>query len=350
MLVAVVLSYFAARDVLQLAVDAKAAVRARQSTLFTAAVPLLDGALLHAKHAAAAWATRLSANSTEQWAPLAVHCLEVVNATIPDEGAANASLAASLSPPNFTIALSDAAAVARSSYPETAELVDVFLQMATPVLALDSSDEIVDAAFSFATAAGDTLRGGLWQLTKVPWTSLAQNGLDLLSSNAVRLLAVLQQLWSFASSLIDVSLSAVTLIGSTYWFLTWPEDALTSVTRRFVPSAPDSALVAMRSTIDNIFTIPIATAARSGSVVLLLDGVLVLMGRSFPYPYLACSLATLFSIFPFIEPALILVPCWVVPLVAVGRWRRRPRVGPRRTRAVAPRRARRHGGRQPVDL
>ena len=45
------------------------------------------------------------------------------------------------------------------------------------------------------------------------------------------------------------------------------------------------------------------------------------MGRSFPYPYLACSLATLFSIFPFIEPALILVPCWVVPLVAVGRWR-----------------------------
>ena len=63
-LVAVVLSYFAARDVLQLAVDAKAAVRARQSTLFTAAVPLLDGALLHAKHAAAAWATRLSANST----------------------------------------------------------------------------------------------------------------------------------------------------------------------------------------------------------------------------------------------------------------------------------------------
>ena len=141
--------------------------------------------------------------------------------------------------------------------------------MATPVLALDSSDEIVDAAFSFATAAGDTLRGGLWQLTKVPWTSLAQNGLDLLSSNAVRLLAVLQQLWSFASSLIDVSLSAVTLIGSTYWFLTWPEDALTSVTRRFVPSAPDSALVAMRSTIDGIFTIPIATAARSGSVVLL---------------------------------------------------------------------------------
>ena len=91
-------------------------------------------------------------------------------------------------------------------------------------------------------------------------------------------------------------------------------DALTQIAHNFVPHHSAAALDEMRQTIDDVFTIPITAAARHAFILLLLD---LIVG--IPYRFLAAALIMVFTIFPFLDASIVLVPCWVIPLFLFGR-------------------------------